>query len=463
MFDPAIYTQRRARLKEQLKSGLVLFLGNEESPMNYPANPFPFRQDSSFLYFFGLDFPSLAGVIDVDEDRDIVFGNDVDIEDIIWMGFQPSLKERAARAGVKETLPLNKLEEAVKRAAQKGKKVHYLPPYRPETELKLRRLLGIKPEKTKENASEELIKAVVAQRSVKIKEEVEEIEKARAVTYEMHTAAMKMAKPGIYEREIVGKMEGIILAAGFNLAFPTILTINGQILHNHYHGNVLEEGQLLVNDSGAESSLHYAADITRTIPVGGKFTPKQREIYEIVLNAQEAAIQSIQPDMKYRDIHLKAAKVIADGLKALDLMRGDTDEAVKEGAHALFFPHGIGHMMGLDVHDMEDLGEDYVGYDDRTKRSDQFGIAYLRLAKELQPGYVVTVEPGIYFIPVLIDKWKGEKKFTGFINYEKVEEYRDFGGVRIEDDILVTESGHRVLGERIPKTPEEVEKITATG
>ena len=463
MFDPAIYTQRRARLKEQLKSGLVLFLGNEESPMNYPANPFPFRQDSSFLYFFGLDFPSLAGVIDVDEDRDIVFGIDVDIEDIIWMGFQPSLKERAARAGVKETLLLNKLEETVKRAAQQGKKVHYLPPYRPETELKLRRLLGIKPEKTKENASEELIKAVVAQRSVKIKEEVEEIEKARAVTYEMHTAAMKMAKPGIYEREIVGKMEGIILAAGFNLAFPTILTINGQILHNHYHGNVLEEGQLLVNDSGAESSLHYAADITRTIPVGGKFTPKQREIYEIVLNAQEAAIQSIQPDMKYRDIHLKAAKVIADGLKALDLMRGDTDEAVKEGAHALFFPHGIGHMMGLDVHDMEDLGEDYVGYDDRTKRSDQFGIAYLRLAKELQPGYVVTVEPGIYFIPVLIDKWKGEKKFTGFINYEKVEEYRDFGGVRIEDDILVTESGHRVLGEPVPKTPEEVEKITATG
>ncbi|MDH5705890.1 MAG: aminopeptidase P family protein [Candidatus Aminicenantes bacterium] len=462
MFNPAIYTQRRARLKEQLKSGLILFLGNEESPMNYPANPFHFRQDSSFLYFFGLDFPSLAGIIDIDKDRDIMFGNDVGIEDIIWMGFQPSLKERAAKAGVKETFPLNQLEEAVKRAAQQGKKVHYLPPYRPETELKLSRLLGIKPGEAKKDASEELIKAVVSQRSVKIKEEIEEIEKARAVTYEMHTAAMKMAKPGVYEREIVGKMEGIILAAGFNLAFPTILTVNGQILHNHYHGNVLEEGQLLVNDSGAESSLHYAADITRTIPVGGKFSPKQREIYEIVLSAQEAAIQSIQPDMKYRDVHLKAANVIADGLKALDLMRGDTDEAVKEGAHALFFPHGIGHMMGLDVHDMEDLGEDYVGYDDQTKRSGQFGIAYLRLAKELQPGYVVTVEPGIYFIPALIDKWKGEKKFIGFINYDKVEQYRDFGGVRIEDDILVTESGSRVLGEPVPKTPKEVEEITAT-
>jgi len=463
MFDPVIYTQRRARLKEQLQSGLVLFLGNEESPMNYPGNTFPFRQDSSFLYFFGLDFPSLAGVIDVDEDRDIVFGNDVDIEDIIWMGFQPSLKERAAKAGIKETFPLNQLEETVKSAIKKRKKIHHLPPYRPETELKLRRLLGIKPEETKKNASEELIKAVVAQRSVKIKEEVEEIEKARAVTYEMHAAAMKMAKPGVYEREIVGKMEGIILAAGFNLAFPTILTINGQTLHNHYHGNVLEEGRLLVNDSGAESSLHYAADITRTIPVGGKFTPKQRDIYEIVLNAQEAAIQSIRPDTKYRDIHLQAAKVIADGLKALGLMKGEMDEAVKEGAHALFFPHGIGHMMGLDVHDMEDLGEDYVGYDERTKRSDQFGIAYLRLAKELQPGNVVTVEPGIYFIPALIDKWKGEKKFTGFINYDKVEEYRDFGGVRIEDNILVTESGHRVLGQPVPKTPEEVEEITATG
>jgi len=427
--------------------------------MNYPANPYHFRQDSSYLYFFGLDFPSLAGVIDVDENQDIIFGNDVDIEDIIWMGFQSSMKERAEKVGVKETFSLDKLEETIQKATRQGKKVHFLPPYRPETELKLSRLLGISPDEVKKNASVELIKAVVAQRSVKIKEEVEEIEKAHAVTYEMHTTAMKMAKPGIYERDIAGRIEGIALSLGSSISFPIILTINGQILHNHYHGNMLEEGRLLVNDSGAESLLHYAADITRTIPVSGKFSQKQREIYEIVLSSQEAAIQSIRPDIKNRDIHLKTAKVIAEGLKGLEIMKGDTDEALQEGAHALFFPHGLGHQMGLDVHDMEDLGEDYVGYDEKTKRSDQFGIAYLRLAKELQPGYVVTVEPGIYFIPALIDKWKGEKKFTQFINYDKVEEYKDFGGVRIEDNVLVTEDGHRVIGKTIPKIPEDIEKI----
>ena len=274
---------------------------------------------------------------------------------------------------------------------------------------------------------------------------------------------MRMAKPGVYEREIVGKIEGIAISSGFNISFPIILTINGQTLHNHYHGNVLKEGRLLVNDSGAESLLHYAADITRTIPVSGKFTQKQRDVYEIVLDAQETAIQSMKPGIKNRDIHLKAAKTIAEGLKGLGLMKGDMDEAVTEGAHALYFPHGLGHMMGLDVHDMENLGEDYVGYDEKTKRSDQFGLAYLRLAKELQPGYVVTVEPGIYFIPALIDKWKGEKKFTQFIDYEKIEEYRDFGGIRIEDNVLVTEDGHRVIGKTIPKTPEDVEEITGTG
>lgn len=463
MFDPATYIQRRDRLKKQLQSGLILFLGNEESPMNYSDNPFHFRQDSSFLYFFGLDFPSLGGVIDVDEDRDIIFGNDVDIEDIIWMGFQPSMKERAEKVGVKETFPLDKLEETVQQAAQQGKKVHYLPPYRPETELKLSRIMGMNPDEVKTNASEELIKAIVALRSIKTQEEVDEIEKAHAVTREMHTMAMRMAKPGVYEREIVGKIEGIAISSGFNISFPIILTINGQTLHNHYHGNVLKEGRLLVNDSGAESLLHYAADITRTIPVSGKFTQKQRDVYEIVLDAQETAIQSMKPGIKNRDIHLKAAKTIAEGLKGLGLMKGDMDEAVTEGAHALYFPHGLGHMMGLDVHDMENLGEDYVGYDEKTKRSDQFGLAYLRLAKELQPGYVVTVEPGIYFIPALIDKWKGEKKFTQFIDYEKIEEYRDFGGIRIEDNVLVTEDGHRVIGKTIPKTPEDVEEITGTG
>jgi Xaa-Pro aminopeptidase len=462
MFDSKIYIQRRKRLQEQIKTGLILFIGNEESPMNYPSNTYNFRQDSSFLYFFGLDFPLLAAVVDVDENKEIVFGNDVGIEDIIWMGYQPSIKERATKAGVKETMPLNKLEETVKSAQQKGKKVHYLPPYRPETRLKIAYLLGLQPDSVKGSASEELIKAVVAQRSVKMKEEVEEMEKAHIITNEMHRMAMKMAKSGVYEREIVGKMEGIAFSHGFNLAFPIILTINGQIFHNQDRGNRLKKGRLLVNDSGAESALHYASDITRTIPVCGSFSQKQKEVYEIVLGAQETAIQSISPGIKYRDIHLKVARYIASGLKELGLMKGDVDEAVKQGAHALFFPHGLGHMLGLDVHDMENLGEDYVGYDDKTKRSEQFGLAYLRMAKELQPGFVMTVEPGIYFIPALIDKWRAEKKLTQFINYEQVEKYKDFSGIRIEDNVLVTEKGHRVLGKPIPKKVKDVERIVGS-
>ena len=461
MFDSRIYVQRRSRLKEKIKSGLVLFLGNEESPMNYPGNLYHFRQDSSFLYFFGLDFPALAAVIDIDEDKEIVFGNDVEVEDIIWMGFQPLLIVRAMGAGIGETAPLNQLEETVKKAIQKGKKVHFLPPYRPETKLELARLLGLTPGVLGGNASKELIKEVVAQRSVKIDEEIDEMEKAHSISYEMHTTAMRMAKAGVYEREIVGKIEGIAFSHGCQLSFPTILTVDGQILHNHYHGNVLKEGGLLVNDSGAESEMHYASDITRTVPVGGKFAERQKEIYEIVLNSQETAIQSIKPGIKYREIHLKISKIIASGLKDLGLLKGDIEDAVREGVHAMFFPHGLGHLIGLDVHDMEDLGEDYVGYDDRTKRSDQFGFAYLRFAKELQPGHVLTVEPGIYFIPALIDKWKGEKKLTQFIDYERVDKYRDFGGIRIEDNVLVTEDGRRVLGKSIPKKVKELEEIAA--
>jgi Xaa-Pro aminopeptidase len=461
MFDSSVYIQRRKRLKEKIKSGLILFLGNEESPMNYPGNPYHFRQDSSFLYFFGLDSPALAAVIDIDEDKEIVFGNDIEIEDIIWMGFQPLLLERAMGAGIKETAPLNQLDETIKQAVQKGKKVHYLPPYRPETKLKLAQLLSLKHDVIGDDASKELIKEVVAQRSVKIKEEIDEIEKAHSVSYKMHTTAMRMAKAGVYEREIVGEIEGIAFSHGCQLSFPTILTIDGQTLHNHYHGNVLKEGRLLVNDSGAESEMHYASDVTRTVPVGGKFTEKQKEIYEIVLNSNMTAIRSIKPGTKYREVHLEISKIIASGLKDLGLIKDSIDDAVKEGVHALFFPHGLGHLIGLDVHDMEDLGEDYVGYDDKTKRSDQFGFAYLRFAKELQPGHVLTVEPGIYFIPALIDKWKGEKKLTQFIDYERVEKYKDFGGIRIEDNVLVTEDGRRVLGNPIPKTVKEIEEITS--
>lgn len=461
MFDAKIYRHRRDRLKKQLKSGLILFTGNEESPMNYAANVYPFRQDSSFLYFFGLDTPGLAAVIDVEGDKEILFGEDVSVEDIVWMGDIPSIKERARKAGLKNTAPLKDLEDVLKTALQQGKKIHYLPPYRPETALKIEEFLGIHHGLAKEYCSKELIKAIVTQRSVKIKEEIEEMEKAHQVTYEMHTAAMKMTKPGLYEREIVGKIEGISFSNGCGLAFPTILTINGQILHNPYHGNILKEGRLIVNDSGAESEMHYAADITRTFPVTGKFTPQQKDIYEIVLEAQIKAIKSIKPGVRFRNIHIKAAKIMAAGLKELGLIKGDVNEAVKAGAHALFFPHGLGHMVGLDVHDMEDLGEEFVGYDERTKRSKQFGLSHLRFARELHPGFVMTVEPGIYFIPALIDKWRAEKKLRRFINYEKVNKYRDFGGIRIEDNVLVTKTGSRVLGMSIPKTVEEIEDIAA--
>ncbi len=462
MFDSEIYVDRRKRLREQIGSGLLLFLGNEESPMNYPANPYHFRQDSSFLYFFGLDAPSLAAAVDAEEGREVIFGNDVSMEDIIWMGDLPTLKERAALVGIEETAPLAQLEETVKAAIQKGKTIHFLPPYRPETVLKISQFLGIDQNSVKSQASKGLIKAVVAQRSIKIPQEIEQMEMAHEVTYDMYVTAMKMAKPGIYEREIVGQMEGLALASGFHMAFPTILTINGQILHNHYHGNRLEEGRLLVVDSGAESPMNYAADITRTVPVGGKFTPRQKDIYDIVLRVQQTAIQSIKPGVMFKDIHIKAASIIVSGLCELGLMKGDVDEAVQAGAHALFFPHGLGHMIGLDVHDMEDLGENHVGYDDTVKRSEQFGLAYLRLAKKLEPGHVLTVEPGIYFIPALINQWAAEKKFTSYIDYEKVDEYRDFGGIRIEDDVLVTDEGKHVLGKSIPKTVEEVEEITAS-
>jgi len=462
MFDAKIYKQRRDRLKKQVGSGVVLFLGNDESPMNYPANPYHFRQDSSFLYFFGLDSPGLAGLVDIDNNKDIIFGNDVDVEDIIWMGFQSLLKDRAVKVGVQETAPLEKLAEILKTSLGKGQKVHFLQPYRIENVVKIEQLLGIKSSLIKDYVSKVLVKAVVEQRSVKIDEEIEQIEIALEAAYEMHTTAMKMTKPGRYEIEISGAIEGIALSHGAGVSFPVILSMDGQTLHNHYHGNQLKEGRMVVNDSGAESSLHYAADITRTIPVSGKFTPKQARIYNLVLKAQEEGIQAIKPGIKYRDVHLKAVKVIASGLKELGLMKGDVEEAVKAGAHALFMPHGLGHMMGLDVHDMEDIGEDQVGYDNNTNRSEQFGLAYLRLAKELKPGNVLTVEPGIYFIPALIDKWSKENKFAEFIDYKKVEEYRDFSGIRIEDDVLVTDNGYRVLGKPIPKILEDVEAITGT-
>jgi len=459
MFESKVYRRRREALKKQLGSGLALFWGNKEAPMNYPANTYHFRQDSSFLYFFGIDSPDLVGLIDCDEDREILFGQELTLEDIIWMGHQPKLTEKARKAGIREVLPLKEIEPHIEKALAAGRRVHYLPPYRSDTVIDLAQLLKKSPEEIKTGASEDLIKATVALRAVKDELEVKEVEAALSLTREMYLAAMKMARPGRLEWELVAAMEAVGLSQGCHQAFPIILTINGQILHNHEHGHRLERGKLLVMDAGVESKEHYASDITRTLPVGWKFTRKQRDIYEIVLQAQETAIAAIKPGVPFKDVHLQACRVIASGLKDAGLMKGEVEEAIAAGAHALFFPHGLGHMLGLDVHDMEGLGEKYVGYDESFQRSEQFGLAYLRLARKLEPGFVVTVEPGIYFIPALMAKWKKEKKHTAFINYEKVMDYVNFGGVRIEDDVLVTPQGHRVLGQRIPKSIEEIESF----
>lgn len=463
MFKPEAYIERRKRLKQQVPSGLLVFPGNDESPMNYPANHYPFRQDSSFLYFFGLDGPGLVGVIDVEADTDTIFGDDATLEDVIWVGDVPKLADRARDAGVRKTAPLSKLGEAIGRDARKKRRIHYLPPYRPETAEKLSDWLAAPVGAIRKAASEDLIRAVVAQRSTKSDEEVAEIEKALDVTREMFLAAMKMARPGVIEREIIGEVEGLALSHGHPTAFPTILTLHGHVFHNLDHGNTLEKGKLFVMDAGVSSPLGYASDITRTFPAGGKLTPKQKGIYDIVLAGQTHALGMIRPGVKYKDIHIAASWVMAQGLKDLGLMRGDIDDAVEAGAHALFFPHGLGHMLGLDVHDMEGLGEDFVGYDETVNRSDQFGLAYLRLARRLAPGFVLTCEPGIYFIPALIDGWKREARFADFIDYEKVEAYRDFTGIRIEDDVLVTPEGSRVLGKPIPKAVKDIEKIMAGG
>lgn len=463
MFNKDVYIERRSKLRNEIKSGIALFLGNVESPFNYPANTYHFRQDSHFLYFFGLKNPGFAGVIDFDNNKEYVFGNDFDIDDIIWMGVQPKVKDLAKKAGIDNSRPYTELSGFISEVVNNGRKVHFLPPYRGETKIELSSLLDLPVSELDSNVSVELIKAVVKLKEIKDKYEIVEIEKAVDIAYEMHTTSMKMAMPGVIEQKIAGTIEGISLALGGPVSFPIILSQDGQTLHNHNHDNVLEIGRMMVTDGGAETQECYSSDITRTVPVGGKFNKRQAQIYQIVLDANMAAIEAIKPGLKYRDIHFLAAEIIVDGLKGAGLMKGDTKKAVETGAHTLFMPHGLGHMMGMDVHDMEGLGENFVGYDETTKRATEFGNAYLRLGKELKPGFVLTVEPGIYFIPDLIDKFRNENLHTDYINYDVVETYKDFGGIRIEDDILVTETGNRVLGKPIPKTIKEIESIMAEG
>ncbi|MFT5745328.1 MAG: Xaa-Pro aminopeptidase [Paraglaciecola sp.] len=459
MFSATTYTNRRNQLKKNISNGLILLFGNNDLGMNCIANTYHFRQDSNFLYFFGINQAGLSAVIDVDSGEDILFGNDRTIDDVVWEGSQPTMRELADRVGAKTTKPFADLSEMIKKAVAEGRDVHFLPPYRFENKLRLQDWLNIPATEQKSKASKALIHALINQRSYKSAEEIVEMEKAVNISRAMHHAVMRGAKAGKKEAELAGLAQAIAVSTEGNLAYPVILSKDGQTLHNHHHSNILQNGDLVLGDFGGETKSCYAGDITRTFPVSKVFTSKQRDIYNIVLKAEEDSIAALKPGVPYQQIHLGAAKIIANGLKDLGLMKGDVDAAVEQGAHALFFPHGLGHMIGLDVHDMEDLGEDFVGYSDTIKRSELFGTAYLRLGRELEAGFVLTVEPGIYFIPELIAAWQADKKFSEFINYDKVNAYRGFGGIRIEDNILVTDTGHRVLGERIAKTVEEVEAL----
>lgn len=462
MFDKDVYVSRREKLKRQLRQGLVLLLGNEDSSMNYKDNLYPFRQDSSFLYFFGLDRPGLAALIDIDHDQDVVFGNDLTLDDIVWTGPQPSLAQQAEGTGIHDVRSSAALVTELVGARGAGRTIHFLPPYRPENILKLSAWLGFAPGAVRGHASVPLIKAVVEQRSIKSAEEVAQIEQAVNITGEMHLAAIRGARDGMTEAQLAGVLQGIAIGAGGNLSFPTILTVHGQVLHNHYSNTVMKNGQIAICDSGAENGMHYAGDMTRTFPVAKKFTTLQREMYDIVLNAQEAAVAALKPGVLFRDVHALAAQKLVEGLVTAGVMKGDPAEAVAAGAHTMVFQCGLGHMMGLDVHDMEDLGEEYVGYTEELKKSKEFGWKSLRLGRALEPGFVVTIEPGLYFIPELMDRWGAEKKYADFIHYSKLESLRSFGGIRIEEDLLITPGGSRLLGKPLAKTAAAVEEQRAT-
>jgi len=455
LFPPNIYQERRNRLSTAFPQGVALFLSNGEASRNYPANTYHYRQDSNFLYFFGLSLPNIVGVVDFERNKSILFGDDFTIDDIIWMGDQPKLSDLAAQIAVEEVRPLAELP-----AFLKDKQVHFTPPYRAENKIELARLLGKNLEEL--TPSVELIKQIVSLREIKSPEEIVEMVEANEIGVFMHTTVMKFCRPGITEQELFGIAEGVALSMGSGTSFPIILSQNGQTLHNHDHSLTLEKGRLLVMDAGVENVMNYCSDHTRTLPVSGKFSKKQKEIYETVYQANMAAIANCKPGIQNLENHKLAVTILTEGLQKIGLMKGNVEESVALGAHALFMPHGLGHQIGLDVHDMEDLGENYVGYDDTIQRSNIFGWRSLRMAKTLRPGHVLTIEPGIYFIPHLIDIWKKEKKFEAFINYDKVETYRNFGGIRIEDSVLITETGSRVLGKHLPKSVEEIETILQT-
>ena len=458
MFQKDTYIERRKTLKEKVGKGLILFLGNEESSMNYADNTYHFRQDSTFLYYFGIQHPGLTAIIDIDNDKEIIFGDDFTIDDIVFMGPKPTIVDRANQCGVANVQVSTELGTVLSKAKQMGQTIHYLPLYRPESKIKLQELIGIAPHEVAEKFSIDLVKAVVSQREIKTEEEIAQINQAVNVSVDMHVAAIKFAKPGMTEAMVTAEVQRIAIAAGGNISFPIIATKNGQTLHNHYHGNTIKEGDLFLVDAGFENEMCYAGDLSSTFPVSKKFTSVQKEFYQLTLESHQASIDAAQLNKPFKNAHMAAATVIFDGLKSMGLTKGNVEDAVEAGAHALFFPCGTGHMMGLDVHDMEDLGEVWVGYEGKPK-STMFGLKSLRLAKPLQAGHVYTIEPGIYLIPELIDLWRSQGKYNEFINWETVNKYRDLGGIRNEEDFVMTENGAQLLGKPKPKTIDEIEAL----
>lgn len=456
MFSKDTYVNRRRELKERVGSGLVLLLGNDEVGCNYEDNTYNFRQDSTFLYYFGLPFAGLSAIIDIDNDREIIFGNELTIDDIVWMGTQPTLHEKAHSVGVDNVQPSDALRATLDEARAKGRTIHYLPEYRAEHTLKLWKLLDIAPGAAK--PSVDLIRAVVDMRNHKTPEEIAEIEFACNVTADMHTEAMRNVRPGMHEYEVAAIIENVAARNNCTLSFPTICTIHGETLHNHYHGNLIKEGDMVLIDAGAEAPSGYAGDMSSTVCASKTFTPRQKEIYDIQVASHLAAVDMLRPGVPFLKVYERAAEVICEGMRSLGILKGNPADAVAAGAHAMFFQCGLGHMMGLDVHDMENLGEVYVGYDGKPK-STQFGRKSLRLARPLEEGFVLTIEPGVYFIPELIDLWRGEGRFTDFINYDELEKWRHFGGIRNEEDYLITADGARRLGKKIALTTEEVEAL----
>lgn len=458
MFETATYINRRKTLKQQIDSGLILLLGNEHSGMNYADNHYRFRQDSTYLYYTGLNKPHQAAILDLDENKEILFADDPTIDEIIWTGPVPSRGDLAAKAGIRDHRPYEKAASYLKEHAG-GRKIHYLPPYRPEHILKLQQWLARAPQEMEANKSVPLIMAIINQRSIKTEEEIRHIEEAVNVTGKMHLEAMKTIKPGMKEYEVMSRVHQKALEHGCQISFPIILTTDGQTLHKHSHNNTIRKNDVILCDAGAEKQMGYAGDMTRTFPAGNSFSELQRTFYEIVLNSQQAAIDALAPGMTFKEVHLTACRTLMEGLKGMGLVKGKVDDAVQEGAHTLFFQCGLGHMMGLDVHDMENIGEDYVGYTDAQPKSTEFGLKSLRLGRVLQPGFVVTVEPGIYLIPELIQLRKEEGRYRDFVNYPEIEKVQYAGGYRIEDDYLITEDGYRLLGKPLSKKADDIEMI----